>query len=228
MSDYKFVTLEKFESETQAASVAAWLEADGIESFIDGAAASIALSYTGVAAAKLMVRDAQLQAARESLVEYRNQTAEPSEAWYCGHCKETNDGNFDLCWKCGQDQQDVAAEPPQSSNRPQTINESIEPFYEDNSTNPYQPARAKLESTDAYSVEQAEEAIHRAYRSAVLGLVMPLLFTPVSILLLLGSFDCSEAISAESCKLRRFAWALNLIVFVGWTAIVATVIFLLN
>jgi hypothetical protein len=225
VSDVRFIAIEKFESEQKAAAAAAWLEADGIVVFIEGASASTALSYTGVAAVRLMVKETQEQAAKNSLAEYQNQTAEADAEWYCCNCQETNEGSFDICWKCQRDRQEVEGEFPLKLDTAEPNKDDGDAKIESDSTNPYQPARAKLESSDTYAVDQAEAVIDRAYRSAVLGVGLPILLTPYSIVLLLASYDCNSAISESSRKRRRFAWIFNFVVLSAWGAVLAIGLF---
>jgi hypothetical protein len=51
-----------------------------------------------------VVEDDDLERARELLGRFHADTQRPSDVatWHCSGCGESVDGDFDLCWNCGQ------------------------------------------------------------------------------------------------------------------------------
>ncbi len=80
------------------------LEAEGLQSFIEGEHANLALSYVGsaVGGVRLLVLDTDRQLALEVL-NRAEEKAQGGEEWICGKCRETVDAGFDVCWSCGSD-----------------------------------------------------------------------------------------------------------------------------
>lgn len=229
MVDVKFVAVDRFISEQQATAASAWLEADGIETFLEGATASATLSYFGVGTVNLMVSQTDEQAALESLDRYRQQVG-ASPDWYCGSCQETNDGSFDICWKCKGDRNDVATDFPEPQFK--QSERHTKPIHQLDSQNPYQPTeQVKIEpadyDSDSYTDHQAQDDIQRAYRSAVLGIAMPIVFLPLSIILLLGSYDSNQPISDSSRKKRLLTWLVILFSIFAWAGFISLTISLL-
>lgn len=44
----------------------------------------------------------QVQEAQQMINEYAANLKTPNVDWRCHHCKEMNEGNFALCWCCGE------------------------------------------------------------------------------------------------------------------------------
>ena len=87
------------------------LEAAGVHARLGdevmGTMAPYVIAGGTTAAVKVLVPEAQLDDAREIVVEFAElaktdtPTAAPSfEPWECPCCHEHNDGTFDLCWNC--------------------------------------------------------------------------------------------------------------------------------
>jgi hypothetical protein len=208
MSRSKLVEVGRFESEAHAAAAAVWLREAGIESMIEGASVTNALSYVGVASVKLLISEAHLLQANELLLEYEesNQLA-PSAPWLCDECNEMNEGSFDLCWKCQSERSTTATElsPNQVS---QNDRQATECMIDQQSP----PADQVL------GAAHVEDIIRRAFTSAVLGIGFSLIMTPYSVLLLIDSYDSKLAISQHARTRRRQAWCINLMVMSGWLA----------
>ena len=54
-----------------------------------------------------IVEDKDGAKAKEILDDWRGSVAEPHASWVCTHCKETNEGQFTACWKCGRDREEA-------------------------------------------------------------------------------------------------------------------------
>jgi len=96
------VEIAIFTTEIEARADEARLQAAGIEAFVDsddcgGMRPELAYS-NGV---RLYVPVADRQRASELLAAARKEAERP--VWTCPQCGETNEGSFDVCWKCGAD-----------------------------------------------------------------------------------------------------------------------------
>ncbi len=174
---------------------------------------------------KIKVRPEDLNRARQALSEYHNQHG---ESWYCGSCQEMNEASFDICWKCGGERADVAAELPRPAETPPA---EIRPedlltqhqIVKDYDARPYAPPAADLtppDPTETMDPEQSaaqaeyEDTVERAYRASVIGMItVPWLFHVYSMVLLLGALGL-PAKSTPKLNFRfRVAMAINLAAF---------------
>lgn len=221
MNTPRLIVLEKFGSEAEAQSAQAWLEQVGIKSFLEGSMSSATLTNFGLGAVKLVVPESSLQAAKAALQQYREQTFD-GETWYCEQCHETNEASFDICWNCQRSRADVASAVPIHGviiPPGRQAGESVE--LQGDSGNPYQPVTSTLTTTEdeGTSKDCAEDLIQRGFRSAMLGISLPFLFTPYSIMLLLNSYDINVGISKRSLRNRRIAWATNGLTLAAWSLV---------
>jgi hypothetical protein len=87
------------------------LEAAGVNARLGdevmGTMAPYVIAGGTTAAVKVLVPEAQLDEAREVVVEFAElaktdttPAAPPFQPWECPCCHEHNDGTFDLCWNC--------------------------------------------------------------------------------------------------------------------------------
>ena len=87
------------------------LEAAGVNARLGdevmGTMAPYVIAGGTTAAVKVLVPEAQLDDAREVVVEFAElaktdtaQAAQPFQPWECPCCHEHNDGTFDICWNC--------------------------------------------------------------------------------------------------------------------------------
>jgi hypothetical protein len=51
-----------------------------------------------------ILNDQDFLRAKEILETWKNTRIEAREAWSCGHCGETIEGQFTSCWQCGEEQ----------------------------------------------------------------------------------------------------------------------------
>ena len=99
-----FVKIATFHNPLDAHFAQGRLEAAGLQSYIEGEHANLALSYAGTAigGVRLLVSEADRQLAMEVLDQ--GATDEPAGVeWMCRKCCETVDAGFDVCWNCGSD-----------------------------------------------------------------------------------------------------------------------------
>jgi hypothetical protein len=54
-----------------------------------------------------IVEDADYSKAKEIVDDWRVSTTEPHAPWVCAHCRETSEGQFTSCWKCGKDREEA-------------------------------------------------------------------------------------------------------------------------
>lgn len=143
----KLVLLREFATEVEAQLAQSALEREGIESFLTNISTATALSYVGVATGgvRLSVDSDQHDRAREIL---RNDIPENFDAsdWYCGDCREPQDGRFEVCWKCGKERASVETRESDADD----IAEEVEPVDSE--------------------ILLLEKSVTRAWRSAIFGL----------------------------------------------------------
>jgi hypothetical protein len=83
------------------------LEETGIESTIRNESLSVALGdipFTECLPALWILNDEDYQKAEEILLNWRRSQKETHTSWVCPSCKETIEGQFTSCWKCGTEQ----------------------------------------------------------------------------------------------------------------------------
>lgn len=204
------VVVEKFLTEPEALTAQAYLEQAGVESFIEGTASTNALFYAGVVSIRLLVHQRDASVATAALRDFLGQSAAPDQQWYCGECSETNEGTFDVCWKCHQPRNQVEKEFPKSETS-QSAGDSLT-HEQAEISNPDHLLNLQNSKNGSYTANQADEVIAQAFRSAVLGIGVPIVLTGYSIVLLLGSYDCTEPLSESTKRKRNWAWLFNLFV----------------
>ncbi len=230
MADHKLVLVSTYFSEAEAEIARGWLAEHDIGSYVEGASAATALSYVGgsIASAKLLVRADAAQAAIEILSQFES-TASIDHPWYCGECKEFNEGSFDICWKCNRPHEEVAQSAPAptliSAHTPsihQAASSSEPPAF-DQSNDPYRVPRAQGTTTaseDDFPLDQAQEDFCRAWKRALLGVALPVLLNVYSIHLLLKSYYCTQGLTSKNKSTRIMAWVFNAIVIAYWFILV--------
>lgn len=95
-----FVELKKVYSETEAQVLVTHLSDEGIESFIEkddvGGLHPHLQSSRGV---KVLVKEEDLEKAKQ-IIEVDDENL---ANWLCSSCGETHEGQFNICWNCGQE-----------------------------------------------------------------------------------------------------------------------------
>jgi len=54
--------------------------------------------------------DKDCSKAQKIVDEWRRSDTEPHASWLCPQCKETMEGQFDSCWKCGNERKEASIE----------------------------------------------------------------------------------------------------------------------
>jgi hypothetical protein len=54
-----------------------------------------------------VVDDQNYSRAKEIVDSWEGSVAEPHASWVCAHCRETMEGQFTSCWKCGREREDA-------------------------------------------------------------------------------------------------------------------------
>jgi hypothetical protein len=66
------------------------------------------LAYATDLGLELWVLDDQDYPKAKKIVDtWEDPVAEPRTPWWCGHCKETIEGQFTSCWKCGKEREEA-------------------------------------------------------------------------------------------------------------------------
>ncbi len=226
----KLVQLDAFFDEISATQAQSWLAQQGIHGFVEGAGATSAFGGNSLAPARLMIADIDFDRARARMAEYRTNTRQHT-SWYCGECQETNEASFDLCWSCHQPREDVqTVAPDQQASHVCHDTRSVPLTHSDSrsSDNPYQPtmhvsiemSQRTVQELEA-SVEQAEDTVTRAWKAAILGLIIPLPVLQIYSAFLLVGVDRQLPISDRAQRRYFWAWTVNVVVFAVFTALVA-------
>ncbi|WP_153557704.1 DUF7577 domain-containing protein [Roseimaritima sediminicola] len=233
MSDSRRILREAFNF-LEAETIRLRLQEAGIEAFVTGTDAAVALSMGGAGTDRLVrveVDADDFQRADQLLVadQARMQHALP---WICSRCGEQNEPAFEICWSCSkplreEDQRGRTAETGrEAASREgmlasQTPTASIAP---DAAENPYRPTAtgdpvaqrrmASLQRPDR--AEELEDRVRRAFLSSIVGLlVCPPLVNLYSVGLLL-SFPAA-AYEEPELQLRLFsAWLINVASIIVW------------
>jgi len=251
-SEHRLVVVAKYETEIQAQIYVSYLEEYGITAVLQGANTNTTLSVIGVALGvglAVRKRDAQ-QATRLLTLSHETVAAQGSAvAWVCGSCGETVDGDFDICWSCSSDRSpdavistrenthlDGAAEeqvemgssesdglPAFNSQLEANLNPLPSQAFEreDDANERGDDAKSYANSVDE-AMKTADDLLHRALISAVIGLlIVPLIFHVYSLYLL---FSIHQKL--DTPRVRHFMLTLGLVVLgVGtWIVILGNVV----
>lgn len=95
-----FVELKTVYSEMEAQILITHLNEESIETIIDkDDAGGMHPHLQATRGVKLLVKEEELQKAKE-LIEIKKQNL---PAWVCSVCNEKHEGQFNVCWNCGEE-----------------------------------------------------------------------------------------------------------------------------
>lgn len=95
-----FVELKTVYSEMEAQILITHLNEESIETIIDkDDAGGMHPHLQATRGVKLLVKEEELQKAKE-LIEVKKQNL---SAWVCSVCNEKHEGQFNVCWNCGEE-----------------------------------------------------------------------------------------------------------------------------
>jgi len=235
MTTSNLVPIATYPNATEAELVRIVLDEHDIQAFVDGANTNTVMSHIaiGLGGVHVLVRDCDAERAAAVIDAVMDDVQTPPEPWFCGRCQVAVEGNFDVCWSCGQPRADVeapmpAAEAAQHPAEPvhQPARGRADYAWDGQNANPYAAPRSSNSSPesgrddDAPENEQAEARLVRAWRAAVIGLaVFP--FSIYSMYLLVRAGAMTSNFSPRGRT--RFFWALALytvssIIWVGFLA----------
>jgi hypothetical protein len=104
------VTVAIFETAVEASPARAMLEAEGIQTYLQGEVTGYMLWYMwpGLGGVKLQVENKDVQQATELLRKYLDEAENEEDAktshvpnWVCPRCGAEVDAGFEICWSCG-------------------------------------------------------------------------------------------------------------------------------
>jgi len=96
-----FVELKKVYSDMEAQVLVTHLNDENIESFIDKDDAGGMHPHLQVArGVKILVKEEDLDKAKKVI---ENKSSNSSESWTCENCGEVHEGQFKVCWNCGNE-----------------------------------------------------------------------------------------------------------------------------
>jgi len=226
------VTIGSFAVMVAAHAARARLEAAGIRAYLVGEEVANSLWHVGSALGgiKLQVAESDVERVKQLVEEEEGaeeQGTGDGRPWRCRPCQEVVDGEFDVCWSCGLPRADVedenyqpapstnedsyAENSPLSSERPIRYDEPA------GTENPYaSPALEKSEGIPAKPLQivddDSEQLVQRAYRSAIIGLLLcpgVLHLYSFGLLLLIGGRI--ERLTAKSKRRFMLAFIVDMI-----------------
>jgi hypothetical protein len=235
----KMVTVNSFENAAEAYAAKHRLEADGIAAIVTDEAVGNWLGYMGTAIGGIKVQVAEADVARSREILFTRPVASDAAPWRCRRCQELVQGDFELCWSCGGEREEV--EDPDFSPEPKPDQEPAEAMLADDDVanapppsadianaggqpNPYLAGNLPAATLAGHEVvvgpggEEIEAMVTRAWRASVLGIFLCptlLLVNFYSAWLLLQVSLSQEELSPSAALRYRLAWAVNfLAVFV--------------
>lgn len=240
MTTSEFVEIACFAGAAEAEQIRGILQENDVAAFVDGANANITLSHVavGLGGVKVCVRASDADRATEILDSLGDDSDVPTQAWFCGQCKEEIDGRFQVCWSCGEPREDVeqpfpAGVPNQrvAAGRQQNRPADVKPFDDSHydQSNPYAPPRTKADDgrpgeQDAPVNLEVEAMFLRARRAAILGFVfLPIIIQFYSMYLLARATTLATSVSPVGQKRFYQALIMNLIGGCLWILILRSI-----
>jgi hypothetical protein len=205
------------------------LDSCGIPSIVTSGAMNAMLGELGgtLSPIELLVREEDVERTTLALDEFLSQ--EGKEDWVCSKCKEEVPGTFGNCWSCGIDR--ANHEEPNSRltadlDESRSVEVGAEAFVERNHTVlatdlsslslPYAPPSTlssssrliakEFEAQSALSTDEMEAIIDRAWRAAIVGILLPVGLHFYSLYLLFKSCGSAEPLSIA--HQRKFVFTL--------------------
>jgi hypothetical protein len=230
----KLVTVGSFQSAAEAHAAKHRLEADGIAAVVTDEAVGNWLGYMGTAIGGIKVQVAEAEAERSLEILYSKLSeGSASPPWRCRKCQEVVEGDFEVCWSCGGEREEVEDPTfePSDAAEEQAVEAAvaaddvpnIEPPSEDvamvdGRPNPYYAGNLPASATTVQHAperafdEDVEAMVTRAWRAAIIGVFLCptlLLLNFYSAWLLLQVSLSADALSPSAELKYRLAWFVN-------------------
>jgi hypothetical protein len=208
------------------------LDRYGIPSIVSSGAMNAMLGELGgtLSPIELLVREEDVERTTLALDEFLSQ--EGKEEWVCSKCKEEVPGTFANCWSCGGDR---ATHEAPISKEAEKLDESssveidADTFVERNHavlatdpsslSLPYAPPSTlssssrllakEFEAQSALSTDEMEAIIDRAWRAAIVGILLPVGLHFYSLYLLFKSCGSAEPLSIAHQRKFVFTLVIN-------------------
>lgn len=237
----QLITIATFATAAEASLAQTTLEENGIRAYVQGGTTAdtlwqVATTSGGV---ELQVASTDVATALECLG--WSESAEPSkpvDAWNCGSCGEDVDAGFEVCWNCGAGIDDVpgsrapVAEPPSTEDE-RTISCPMcgERLPEEAEDCPHcgerfdgvsfdDPTELDADGEESYEARRVREALTRAFRAAMFGLVIFPPFLTIYAIFQLAEYRCLRIDYGFPINWRaRVAIAANMLALVESMAI---------
>jgi len=218
------VKIATYQQAAEAEPYRVALEQEGIRVLVDGGHVGTTLSYVGSAlgGVRLLVAESDAARALEILAEQQRAERNDDGPWFCGECQEEVDAGFGACWSCGRPRDEVEAPLPPTAQPSDEILDREQPNTDlerppADAANPYVAPLTEAGGADKSGPpadEETEAMVLRAYRSAILGLIiLPVILNFYSMYLLLRASDRGR-LSPDGN--RRFGWAMRSTSWRGW------------
>ncbi|MFN9639748.1 MAG: hypothetical protein ACK56W_06985 [Pirellula sp.] len=208
------------------------LDSCGIPSIVSSGALNAMLGELGgtLSPIELLVREEDVERTTLALDDFLSQPG--NEKWVCSRCDEEVPGTFANCWSCGSDR--ANHEEPNSReiaalNESRSLEVDADAFVERNHTVlatdpnslslPYAPPSTlsspsrllakEFEAHSALSTDEMEAIIDRAWRAAIVGMLLPVGLHFYSLYLLFQSCRSSELLSTTHQRKFVFTLVIN-------------------
>lgn len=175
MSDHELVTLATYPDEGSAAIAQSVLSAAGIPAHTVDGATTTTLSHVGTAlgGVRLQVPSVHADQAARLLDQSQSndQNTLPQQPWTCPRCGANVDAGFGVCWSC-------MAQAPESTFTTPSAPRAKAPSPADADES------AALSADDAVAPKSADVLADRAWRAALIGVVIPFVLPYAAVLIL--------------------------------------------
>lgn len=242
----ELVTIERFESASQARIAMNALLDAGIRATVVDENAGSTLWHVGTAlgGVKLQVAASDAERAMQILRDGRRYEAiaRPTRDWTCRACGEEIEREFAVCWNCGA-AHDGTADPSfahavdrdedeEEPDEPEVMERDSDESLATDTANPYASPAASSQPQPPTPVgeppapNETDVLLQRAWRASIVGWLFVVFFAFLniySVFLLLKSLGANEQLSSRQTK--RFYWTLlvNLLAFVAFVAFLVNV-----
>lgn len=218
----QLITIAKYSTATAAHAARIRLDAEGIRAFVADETVASTLWHVGSALGGIKLQVARADAERAgAILGGADSGGGPTEWWLCPDCHQDVDAGFDICWSCGAVYQEVkdrivSQGKPAEDPSDDQVSESSAPHSaatEEDSTSWRSDFQDEVETPASVAESTPDEVVDRAWRAAVIGLILcPPLPHFYSMWLLAHVAFSDRPLSPHKSSKFYGAWAINVLV----------------
>jgi hypothetical protein len=201
-----FEEVARFVNPFEAHQAVAVLSRHGLQAFIEGENSNSTLWYVGsaIGGVRVLVPAAYKAQARELLEASGTETTKATDGWICSNCFAEVDPGFDVCWRCGHEQNE----------RCQTIQSSSA------SNNVTASTRESATTDAAQDSVDVDDLVRRAWRASVIGnILIPIVAHVYSLSLLMQAYPKLQQASQRTRRLALAALLVDILAIVFFTMV---------